>query len=91
MVGQLISSNYKYEGVVLASGAKVTAPTVTIESNKVARVESGHVLINDANFSFSIYKYGVDGKRTYNLSNVPENVDGKAIVSAFVDFVEAEF
>ena len=88
MVGKLINSNYKYEGVVLASGAKVTANMVTIEDNEVVRVENGNVSVEGGNFNFSIYNYGVDGKKTYNLNNVPENVDGQAIVKEFVEFVE---
>lgn len=88
MVGKLINSNYKYEGVVLASGAKVNANMVTIENNDVVRVENGNVSVEGGNFNFSIYNYGVDGKKTYNLNNVPENVDGQAIVKEFVEFVE---
>lgn len=92
MVGILINKNYKYEDVVLESGAKVTAHNVTIQDEKVARVENGNVSIESGkdmlSFSFSIYNYGPDGKKTYNLNNVPENVDGQKIVKEFVDFVE---
>lgn len=92
MVGILIDENYKYENVVLEGGEKVTANKVTIQEGKVVRVENGNVTIKEEektqNFTFSIYNYGVDGKKTYNLSNVPENVDGQAIVKEFVDFVE---
>jgi hypothetical protein len=90
MVGILINQNYKYEGVVLASGAKVTANMVTIENNEVVRVENGNVSVEGGNFNFSIYNYGINGKKTYNLNNVPENVDGQAIVREFVEFVERE-
>ena len=88
MVGILINSNYKYENVVLESSAKVSANQVTIQDKKVARIESGQVQVAEGNFNFSIYNYGVDGKKTYNLNNVPENVDGQAIVKEFVEFVE---
>ena len=92
MVGILIDENYKYENVVLEGGEKVTANNVTIQEGKVVRVENGNVTIKEEektqNFTFSIYNYGVDGRKTYNLSNVPENVDGQAIVKEFVDFVE---
>ena len=90
MVGILINENYKYEDIVLDSGAKVSANQVTIQSKKVARVENGQVQVKEGNFNFSIYNYGVDGKKTYNLNNVPENVDGQAIVREFVDFVEED-
>lgn len=92
MVGILIDENYKYENVVLDSGAKVNAPRVTIQNGKVIRVENGNVTIKDGevtkNFNFSIYNYGVNGEKTYNLNNVPEGVDGQAIVKEFVEFVE---
>lgn len=92
MVGILINSNYKYENVVLEGGEKVTANQVTVEKDKVARVEGGNVAIKDGDnslsFSFSIYNYGVDGRKTYNLSGVLEGVDGQAIVKEFVEFVE---
>ena len=95
MVGILINENYKYENVVLGSGAKVTAHQVTIEKDEVVRVESGNVTIENGDkklsFTFSIYNYGVDGRKTYNLNGVPENVDGQAIVKEFVAFVEADF
>jgi hypothetical protein len=91
MVGILVNSVYKYENVTLASGAKVTAHSVTIQKDEVVRVENGNVTLDNNNtFSFSIYNYGMDGKKTYNLNSVPENVDGQAIVKEFVDFVEAD-
>lgn len=92
MVGILVNSVYKYDNVVLESGAKVIAHNVTIQDEKVARVENGNVSIKSGedtlSFSFSIYNYGIDGRKTYNLNNVPEGVDGQAIVKEFVDFVE---
>ena len=95
MVGILINSNYKYDNVVLEeSGAKVSANQVTIQDGKVVRIESGNVQIQQGeqnlSFSFSIYNYGVDGKKTYNLNSVPEGVDGQAIVREFVEFVESD-
>ena len=90
MVGILINSNYKYDNVVLESGAKVSASEVTIKDKKVDRISSGNVTVTEGSFSFSIYNYGPDGKKTYNLNNVPENVDGQAIVKEFVEFVEAD-
>ena len=92
MVGILINSNYKYENVVLKGGEKVSANQVTVENYKVARVEGGNVIIKDGDntlsFSFSIYNYGVNSRKTYNLSGVPEGVDGQAIIEKFVEFVE---
>lgn len=94
MVGILINSNYKYANVVLESGAKVSAHQVTIQNNEVARIESGNVQISKdgqtSSFTFAIYNYGEDGRKTYNLNNVPENVDGQAIVKEFVEFVESD-
>ena len=91
MVGILIDENYKYENVVLEGGEKVTANKVTIQEGKVVRIENGSVTVKDGevtkNFNFSIYNYGVNGEKTYNLNNVPEGVDGQAIVKEFVDFV----
>ena len=82
--------NYKYEGVVLGSGAEVTAIMVTVEAGKVVRVESAGVMTDNGSFNFGIYNYGVDGKKTYSINNVPENVDAQAIVKEFVTFVEAD-
>ena len=90
MVGILINKNYKYENAILASGAKVSASEVTINDGKVERINSGSVVVEEGSFSFSIYNYGPDGKKTYNLNNVPENVDGQKIVKEFVEFVEAD-
>ena len=88
MVGIKVKEIYKYENAALASGAKVSATEVTIQDGKVASVNNGNVSVDGKNFSFSIYNYGIDGKKTYNLNNVPENVDGQAIVKEFVEFVE---
>lgn len=95
MVGILINKNYKYENIVLEeSGAKVSANQVTIQDGEVVRIESGNVQIQEGEqtlfFSFSIYNYGIDGKKAYNLNNVPENVDGQAIAKEFVEFVESD-
>ena len=88
MVGIKVKEIYKYENAALASGAKVSATEVTIQDGKVASVNNANVSVDGKNFSFSIYNYGIDGKKTYNLNNVPENVDGQAIVKEFVLFVE---
>lgn len=88
MVGIEVNRNYKYEGVVLGSGAKVTANMVTVEAGEVVRVESAGVMTDNGSFNFSIYNYGVDGKKTYSINNVPEGVDAQAIVKEFVEFVE---
>lgn len=90
MVGILINQNYKYEGVVLESGAKVSATMVTVQDGKVASVNNGNVTVDGKNFSFSISNYGINGEKTYNLNNVPANVDGQAIVKEFVLFVEGD-
>jgi hypothetical protein len=90
MVGVLINRNYKYTDVELVSGAKVTANMVTVENGKVVRVENGNVTIDNKTFNFSIYNYGMNGDITYNLNNVPANVDGQALVKEFVDFVEKD-
>jgi hypothetical protein len=88
-VGILINKNYKYENVELVeSGAKVTANQVTIQENSVVRVDSGNVSINGRTFNFSIANYGINGEKTYNLTSVPEGVDGQAIIKEFVEFVE---
>ena len=90
MVGVLLNCNYKYENAVLDSGAKVSASEVTIKDGKVDRINNGSVTVSEGTFSFSIYNYGPDGKKTYNLSNVPENVDGQDVVKEFVEFVEED-
>ena len=88
MKGILVKTIYKYEDVELVSGAKVTAYEVTIQDNKVANIQNGNVTIDNKNFNFSIYNYGINGDKTYNLNNVPANVDGQAIVREFVTYVE---
>lgn len=94
MVGKLIKEVYKYEDVVLASGAKVTANEVTVQEGKVVNIPNGMATVkvgeNDRSFNFSIYNYGPNGERTYNTNNVPEGVSGEAIVKEFVDFVEKD-
>ena len=88
MVGIEVNRNYKYEGVVLESGAMVTAPMVTVEAGKVARIESAGVMIDSVSFGFKILNNRVDGKKTYSTNDVPEGVDAQAIVKEFVEFVE---
>lgn len=90
MVGILINKAYKYENVVLESGAKVNAHEVVVKDDKVARINNGDVFVNESTFSFSIYDYGVNGSKIYNLNNVPEDVNGQEIVKEFVEFVESD-
>lgn len=94
MVGILINKNYKYENVELQSGVKVNANQVTIMENKVVRINNGYATIKDGentkNFNFSIDNHSINGEKTYTLSNVPEGIDGQAIVREFVDFVESD-
>lgn len=94
MVGQLIKQIYKYENVELASGAVVTANEVYIVEGKVNQINSGNVRVDSKNFNFSINPYygGMEPNPnvTYNLNNVPQEVDGQAILKEFVDFVEAD-
>lgn len=94
MVGEIVKTVYKYNEVVLTSGAKVTANEVTIQDGKVVNIPNGvaTVEVNEQmrSFNFSIYSYGVNGEVTYNLNNVPASVDGQAIVKEFVDFVEKD-
>lgn len=94
MVGILINSSYEYENIVLESGAKVSASQVTIQEDKVIRIDNGNVTIKDdeltKSFIFSIQNYGVGGEKTYNLNGLPEGVDGQAIVKEFVEFVESD-
>ena len=90
-IGILISENYKYENVVLESGAKVTSPNVLIQNGKVSRVDNANVNLGEqGNFSFSINNYGVDGGKTHSTSGVPEGVSAEAIMKEFVDFVEQD-
>lgn len=88
MVGILVKEIYKYENAVLESGAKVTVTEVTIQDGKVASVSNGNVNVDGKNFNFSIYNYGINGEKTYNLNNVPADIDGQAIVKEFIQFVE---
>ena len=88
MIGIKVKEIYKYENAVLASGAKVSATEVTVQDGKVASVNNGNVTVDGKNFSFSIYNYGINGEKTYNLNSVPADVDGQAIVKEFVLFVE---
>lgn len=95
MVGQLIKTIYKYDNVALASGAVVTAQEVHIVDSKIKHVNNGSVKVEDKKFSFSINPYH-DGmpeenrEITYNLNNVPQGIDGQAILTEFVNFVEAD-
>lgn len=94
MVGQLVKTIYKYENVGLDSGAVVTANEVYVVGGKVNQINSGNVRIDSKNFNFSINPYYGDIEPTtsvtYNLNNVPQDIDGQAILKEFVDFVEAD-
>lgn len=87
MVGQLIKQIYKYENVELSSGAVVTAQEVTIKEGKVNQFNA-QVRVGSQMFDMSLYPSGNDV--TYNLNRVPQGVDGQAILTEFVEFVEAD-
>lgn len=99
MVGVLVSANYKYTDVQLASGAKVTATGVTIKDGKVIRVDNGNVTFGedkgenvfgeqDNVFHFSVHNNG--GKLVYNTDNVPADINGQNIAEEFVSYVEQD-
>lgn len=91
MVGELIKSVYKYTNVELTiSGAKVNAHEVSVQNGRVVTIPNADVEIEGKNFNFSIYSYGSNGQKTYNLNSVPENIDGQAIVREFITFVEED-
>lgn len=95
MKGQLIKQIYKYENVELSSGVVVTAQEVHIVEGKVMNINSGFAKVDGKQFNFSINPYygGMpEGNReiTYNLNNVPQGIDGQAILEEFVNFVEAD-
>lgn len=92
MVGILVSANYKYKDVKLASGVTVSATGVTIKDGKVVRVENGVVTIgedeNRKEFTFSVY--GDAENLTYSTSSVPSDYNGQDIAEEFVAFVETD-
>lgn len=95
MVGQLLKTIYKYDNVALASGAVVTAQEVYIVEGKVTQINSAYAKVDGKQFNFSVNPYygGMpeDKKEiTYNLNNVPQGIDGQAILTEFVNFVEAD-
>lgn len=90
MVGKLVKQIYAYEQAELASGAKVTAQEVRTADKKVESIPNGNVNVENRSFNFSISNYDINGEKTYNLNNVPEGVDGQAIIKEFVDFVETD-
>lgn len=90
MVGIKIREVYKYENVGLSNGVKVSASEVIIQNKEVINVQNGNVTVDGKSFSFSIYNYGINGEKTYNLNNVPADVDGQEIVKEFVQFVESD-
>lgn len=95
MVGVLVSANYKYTDVELASGAKVTAIGVTIKNGKVARIDNGYVIVgedeNRKEFSFSAYSDGNPAELSYSTNSVPGTINGQDIAEEFVAFVEADY
>lgn len=88
MVGIKVKVIYKYDNVELKSGAIVSAYDVTVQDGKVTSVSNGNATVDDKIFNFSIYSYGINGEKTYNLNNVPADIDGQQIVNEFVEFVE---
>lgn len=87
MVGKILKTIYKYDEVVLV-GATVSASEVTIQEGKVSSIVGGIAKVGERVFNFSIYSNGINGEMSYNLNNVPANIDGQAIVRDFVVFVE---
>lgn len=87
MKGQLVKKIYKYDSVELTSGAVVTAQEVTIKEGKVNQFNA-QVRVGNQMFDMSLYPSGSDV--TYNLNRVPQGVDGQAILTEFVEFVEAD-
>ena len=93
MVGQLLKTIYKYDNVALASGAVVTAQEVHTVEGKVTQINSAYAKVDGKQFNFSINHGGMPEKNreiTYNLNNVPQGIDGQAILTEFVNFVEAD-
>ena len=89
MVGKILKTMYKYDDVVLV-GATVSATEVTIQEGKVVSIVGGIAKVGERAFNFSIYSNGINGEISYNLNNVPANVDGQAVVRDFVVFVEED-
>lgn len=87
MIGKLIKQIYRYENVELASGAVVTAQEVVIKDGKVNQFNA-QVKVGVQMFDMSLYPAGNDV--TYNLNRVPQGVDGQAILTEFVEFVESD-
>lgn len=92
MVGQLLKTIYKYDNVALASGAVVTAQEVHTVEGKITQINSAYAKVDGKQFNFSINPfYGIENREiTYNLNNVPQGIDGQAILTEFVNFVEAD-
>lgn len=90
MVGIKLREVYKYENVELTNGVKVSATEVTVQNREVVTLQGGSATVDGKTFSFSIYNYGINGEKTYNLNNVPTDVDGQEIVKEFVVFVETD-
>lgn len=93
MVGVLVSANYKYTDVVLASGLKVTATGATIKDGKVININNAIVIEgedeNRREFNFSVLAND-RGELVYNTNNVPADINGQNVAEEFVAFVEAD-
>ncbi|MBO5700382.1 MAG: glycosyltransferase [Bacteroidales bacterium] len=86
---ELVSKTYKCEGVELEN-AVVSADNVTVQDGKIVNIDNGSVTVKIGEekmfFSFTVYNQG----KAYNLNNAPAEVDGRAIIMAFIAAVEAE-
>lgn len=86
---ELVSKAYKCEGVEIEN-AVVSADLVTVQNGKITNIDNGSVSVKIGEetmfFSFVVYNQG----KAYNLNNAPAEVDGRAIIMAFIAAVEAE-
>lgn len=86
---ELVSKAYKCEGVVLEN-AVVSADLVTVQNGKIVNIDNGSATVKIGEetsfFSFVVYNQG----KAYNLNNAPAEVDGRAVIMAFIAAVEAE-
>lgn len=86
MTKELIETKYRYTDVELISGATVSANEVIIAEGKVSSVVSAVIKVDKKTLTFSVF--GVDENRLYNMQNVPEGVDGKALIKEFINQIE---
>lgn len=87
MTKELIETKYRYANVELISGAVVTANEVTIAEGKISSIVSAVAKIGGKILTFSVFGEGEN--RLYNMQNVPEGVDGKAVIKEFINLVES--